>query len=63
LNKSAQPQKLEGILAKVEKNNSKEDELEDDDVKRTKKYINANYVNGLVMNRSIKSFIACQAPL
>jgi len=42
---------------------SKDDEEEDDDVKRTKKYINANYVNGLVMNRSMKSFIACQAPL
>lgn len=65
MNKSAQPQKLEGILTKKEEGgvSFKEDEQEDDDVKRTKKYINANYVNGLVMNRSLKSFIACQAPL
>jgi hypothetical protein len=59
LNNTDQPKKLEGILTKKAENNKSEDEEEDDDVKRTKKYINANYVNGLVMNRSNKSFIAC----
>ena len=31
----------------------------DDDIKKVKAYINANYINGLISNHSMKSIIAC----
>lgn len=62
--KTEEPKQLKHILKRFEQVETKyEEDDADDDIKKVKAYINANYINGLISNHSMKSIIACQAPV